>query len=87
MHLRRGAPAAVEIVAGDGDDVRVEHPLAGELVEKARDFLERLRAAVGASLGQRLENVGDGRYLFRRGTGYLVGKDGRPVVVDLNWGR
>lgn len=34
-----------------------------------------------------LENVGDGRYLFRRGTGYLVGKDGRPVVVDLNWGR
>ncbi len=34
-----------------------------------------------------LENVGDGRYLFRRGTGYLVGKDGRPVVVDLNGGR
>lgn len=34
-----------------------------------------------------LENVGDGRYLFRRGAGYLVGKDGRPVVVDLNGGR
>lgn len=34
-----------------------------------------------------LENVGDGRYLFRRGTGYLVGKDGRPVVVDLSGGR
>lgn len=34
-----------------------------------------------------LENVGDGRYIFRRGTGYLVGKDGRPVVVDLNGGR
>jgi hypothetical protein len=34
-----------------------------------------------------LENVGDGRYLFRRGTGYLVGKDGRPVVADLSRGR
>jgi hypothetical protein len=34
-----------------------------------------------------LENVGDGCYLFRRGAGYLVGKDGRPVVVELNGGR
>lgn len=34
-----------------------------------------------------LENVGDGRYIFRRGTGYLVNKDGRPVVVNLNGGR
>jgi len=33
-----------------------------------------------------LENVGDGRYLFRRGTGYLVDKNGRPVVVDLSGG-
>ncbi len=33
-----------------------------------------------------MENVGDGRYLFRRGAGYLVNKDGRPVVVDLNGG-
>jgi hypothetical protein len=31
-----------------------------------------------------LENVGDGRYVFRRGAGYLVDKDGRPVVVNLN---
>ena len=30
-----------------------------------------------------LENVGDGRYLFRRGAGYLVNKDGRPVVANL----
>lgn len=34
-----------------------------------------------------LENIGDGRYLFRRGAGYLVSKDGRPVVVDLSRGR
>lgn len=30
-----------------------------------------------------LENIGDGRYLFRRGAGYLVNKDGRPVVVNV----
>lgn len=34
-----------------------------------------------------LENVGDGRYLFRRGAGYLVNKDGRPVVADLSGAR
>lgn len=33
-----------------------------------------------------LENVGDGRYLFRRGAGYLVDKNGRPLVADLNGG-
>lgn len=34
-----------------------------------------------------LENIGDGRYLFRRGTGYLVNKDGRPVTVNLLGGQ
>lgn len=34
-----------------------------------------------------LENIGDGRYLFRRGTGYLVDKNGHPVVANLNGGR
>lgn len=34
-----------------------------------------------------LENIGDGRYLFRRGSGYLVDKNGRPLVADLNGGR
>jgi hypothetical protein len=29
-----------------------------------------------------LENAGDGRYFFRVGDGVLVGKDGRPVVLD-----
>lgn len=33
-----------------------------------------------------LENIGDGRYLFRRGSGYLVDKNGRPVTVDINGG-
>lgn len=31
-----------------------------------------------------VENVGDGRYLFKRGAGYLVDKDGRPVVANFN---
>lgn len=32
-----------------------------------------------------LENVGDGRYMVRRGSGYLVDKsNGRPVVLDFN---
>lgn len=30
-----------------------------------------------------LESVGDGRYIFRRGTGYVVDKDGRPVTVNF----
>ena len=30
-----------------------------------------------------LENVGDGRYLFKRGAGYLVDKSGQPVVIDM----
>lgn len=34
-----------------------------------------------------VESVGDGRYMFRRGAGYLVNKDGRPVVADLSGGR
>lgn len=34
-----------------------------------------------------VENIGDGRYLFRRGAGYLVSKDGRPVMADLSGGR
>jgi len=31
-----------------------------------------------------LENVGDGRYIFRVGDGVLVGKDGAPIVIDFN---
>lgn len=31
-----------------------------------------------------LENIGDGRYMFRRGSGYVVDKSGRPLVVDVN---
>lgn len=31
-----------------------------------------------------LVNVGDGRYLVRRGTGYLVNKNGQPAVIDMN---
>lgn len=34
--------------------------------------------------GLPLENVGDGRYVFRAGDGVLAGKDGKPVVLDFN---
>lgn len=34
-----------------------------------------------------LENVGDGRYLFRRGAGYVVTKNGKPLVLDLGAAR
>jgi hypothetical protein len=33
-----------------------------------------------------LESVGDGRYIFRRGTGYIVDKDGMPVTVNFRAG-
>ena len=31
-----------------------------------------------------LENVGDGRYVFRVGDGLVVDKKGRPLVIDFN---
>lgn len=31
-----------------------------------------------------LQNLGDSRYLVRNGTGYLLGKNGRPVEVNLS---
>lgn len=51
------------------DLVRTDPPLAA-----TADDLRRLP----------LENFGDGKYLFRRGAGYVVNKQGRPLVVDLN---
>lgn len=46
-----------------------------------------LNTTAGEMMRLPVENIGDGRYLFRRGAGYLVSKDGRPVVVDLSGGR
>lgn len=43
-----------------------------------------LNAEVAELLRLPLENVGDGRYLFRRGAGYVVDKNGRPLTVDVN---
>jgi hypothetical protein len=34
-----------------------------------------------------LENVGDGRYLFRRGAGYVIDKNGRPLILDMGAGQ
>lgn len=31
-----------------------------------------------------LQNLGDSRYLVRNGTGYLLGKNGQPVEINLN---
>lgn len=30
-----------------------------------------------------LESIGDGRYLFRRGAGYVPDKNGKPLVIDV----
>lgn len=46
-----------------------------------------LNTTAGEMMRLPVENIGDGRYLFRRGAGYLVSKDGRPVVADLSGGR
>lgn len=44
-----------------------------------------LAATTGDLMRLPLENVGDGRYMFRRGAGYVVDKDGHPLVADLNY--
>jgi hypothetical protein len=46
-----------------------------------------LNATAREMMNLPLENIGDGRYLFRRAAGYLVDKNGRPVVADLSGGR
>lgn len=43
-----------------------------------------LNASVQELLGLPMENYGDGRYLFRRGAGYVVDQNGRPLIVDVN---
>jgi hypothetical protein len=43
-----------------------------------------LNATVPELLRLPLENFGDGRYLFRRGAGYVVDHNGRPLIVDVN---
>ena len=56
--------------------------IKAEVVALVRDFappattardLERLP----------LENIGNGRYLFRRGAGYVPDKNGKPLVIDV----
>lgn len=38
----------------------------------------------GKLLDLPLENIGDGKYVFRAGDGILVGKDRLPIVIDFN---
>lgn len=46
------------------------------------------RLAQGVTTGKLqdlpLENIGDGKYVFRAGDGILVGKDRAPIVIDFN---
>jgi hypothetical protein len=58
------------------------------LATRAADIVSR-KLAVGVKSPDEiadapLESIGDGRYLVRRGTGYLVDAGGRPLVVDFN---
>lgn len=59
-----------------------------ELSRRADDLVDagRLQKGISSSklMDMPLESVGDGRYVFKAGDGILVGKDGRPVMVDFN---
>lgn len=45
---------------------------------------QAVRATADELVNLPLESVGDGRYVFQRGTGYVVDQAGRPLVVDFN---
>lgn len=56
-----------------------------ELKQRAGQLAPEATGASAEDLARLpLESVGDGRYVFRRGTGYVVDKDGRPLVLDFN---
>lgn len=78
---------------GEHNGAKIVMPYGMEY-DKFRDALKAKTEALAKSANpaaasardlQRLplENVGDGRYLFRRGAGYVVTKDGKPLVLDL----
>lgn len=64
----------------------------GDFKDQVKDRTEALVAAGKLDAGMSaaklrdlpLENVGDGRYVFRAGDSVLAGKDGKPIVLDLN---
>lgn len=89
--------AAIQLATGgiqrhNGSDIVMPYGMAYDKfrdgLQTRADALEKAGTLIGATARdvQRLplENVGDGRYMLRRGAGYLVGKDGRPVVLDFN---
>lgn len=55
-----------------------------ERVAEAVKLAPPVNASAADLLGLPLENFGDGRYYFRRGAGYVVDKNGRPLEVDVN---
>jgi len=58
------------------------------VAERVNELVTSGRVAPGVSrdklLDLPLENVGDGRYVFRAGDAVLVGKDKLPIILDLN---
>lgn len=89
--------AAIQLATGgiqrhNGSEIVMPYGMAYDKfrdgLQTRADALEKAGTLIGATARdvQRLplENVGDGRYMLRRGAGYLVGKDGRPVVLDFN---
>ncbi len=91
--------AAIQLATGgidghNGAKIVLPYGMARDVFQNTlKQRVEALAAArppVGANaadlLRLPLENVGDGRYLFRRGAGYVVDKNGQPLIVDVNAG-
>lgn len=55
--LRCSSPTAVQILAGQRDDIAIQYPTSDEVIEKTWDLFCTLRAAVGTLLCQGLKNI------------------------------
>ena len=88
---------AIIAVTGGVSDINGKGEVVRPWGMSERDFKDKSAAAftkamaangyTGSQLDQfgayGLESAGDSKYLLKSGTGYLVGRDGRPVVLDL----
>ena len=62
-----------------------QNTLKTKTEQLAKDY-QPVAANAGDLMRAPLENVGDGKYMFRRGAGYIVDKNGRPLVVNMAQG-
>lgn len=88
--------SAIELATGNvntykGRSVVLPYGMdAGKFRDEVRDRVTLLADKLPANMPLDrvrdipLENAGDGRYIFRAGDGILVGKDGKPLVLDFN---